>query len=602
MKYQYEKPDNLVELLEASVAKYPDNLLFGKKNPQKVYEWVTYREVGKRVDNLRAALARLGVKKGDSVGIIANNRTEFAVVAFAAYGLGARFVPMYEQELEKIWKYIITDSAVKVLFVSKPEIREKIKDFPMEIKTLEKIIIIDGEGEVSLAAQEKLGAAAPVPSVRPSPEDVAVLLYTSGTTGDPKGVLLTHGNFTSTVIGGTRMFPELNDQDRSISILPWAHAFGMTLELYVMTYLGGSIGFMESVATLADDMALVRPTVLIGVPRIFNKVYAGIQTKMETEGGLAKKLFDMGVASGSRRRELAAQGKKCLWTEIKFKIADAIVFKKIRERFGGRLDGAIVGGAATSVQIQYFFDDVGIPIFEGYGLTETAPGGSINNRAARRPGSVGRAIQDVRIVIDKSITGDAEEGEIIMYGPNIMKGYHNKPRETAEVMTPDGGFRTGDVGRIDKDGYIFITGRIKEQYKLENGKYVFPAAIEEEIKLNPIIENAMIYGSNRPYNVCLVVPNFPALADYAKKQGLPTDPAATMKSKEITDMLSREITTALKGKFGGYEIPQKFIFLTEGFTLENGLLTQTMKLKRKYVFEKFKNQIETEYKAGSAKD
>jgi long-chain acyl-CoA synthetase len=183
-----------------------------------------------------------------------------------------------------------------------------------------------------------------------------------------------------------------------------------------------------------------------------------------------------------------------------------------------------------------------------------------------------------------------------------MQGYHNKPKETAEVMTPDGGFRTGDIGRVDKDGYLYITGRIKEQYKLENGKYVFPAAIEEEIKLNPLIENAMIYGSNRPYNICLVVPNFLALTGYAEKHGLPTYPEGMLRSKEITDLLSREILGTLKGKFGGYEIPQRFIFLTEGFTLENGLLTQTMKLKRKYVFEKFKNQIETEYKSGPVKD
>jgi long-chain acyl-CoA synthetase len=600
MKYHYEKPDNLVELLETSVAKYPDNQLFGKKNAQKAYEWVTYREVGKRVDHLRGALARLGVKKGDSIGIIANNRVEFAVIAFAAFGLGARFVPMYEQELLKIWKYILTDSAVKVLFVSKPEIREKIKDFPAEIKTLEKIVLIDGEGEGSLAALEKMGAAAPVPSVRPGPEDVAVLLYTSGTTGDPKGVLLTHGNFTSNVLAAIKGFPRLSEKDRGLSILPWAHAFGQTADLYCFILLGGSIGFMESVATLAEDMALVKPTFLIAVPRIFNKVYAGIQTKMDNEGGLAKFLFQMGVEAGKRRRELREKGQSSLLVNLKFKIADAIVFKKIRERFGGRLWGSLTGSAATSVHIAHFFSDLGIPLYDAYGLTETSPAATVNSILGNRPGSVGRAIQDVRIVIDKSVTGEPEEGEIVIYGPNVMKGYHNKPKETAEVMTPDGGFRTGDIGKLDKDGYLFITGRLKEQYKLENGKYVFPTSIEEEIKLNPLIENAMIYGANRSYNICLVVPNFLALADYAKKNNLPQDPEGIARSKEITDMLSREILAALKGKFGGYEIPQRFVFLTEGFTLENGLLTQTMKLKRKFVFLKFKDQIETEYKSHRA--
>jgi len=600
MNYQYEKPDNLVELLEASVAKYPDNLLFGKKNPQKEYEWVTYREVGQRVDHLRVGLARLGVKKGDSVGIIANNRVEFAVVAFATFGLGARFVPMYEQELLKVWKYIIADSTIKVLFVSKPEIRDKIKDFPAEIKTLEKIVLLDGEGENSLAALEKLGVAQPAPSIRPGPEDIAVLLYTSGTTGDPKGVLLTHGNFTSNVLAAKKNFPRLSDQERSLSILPWAHAFGQTAELYCFIQIGGSVGFMESVATLADDMGLVKPTFLIAVPRIFNKVYSGIQTKMDTEGGLPKKLFQMGVEAGKRRRELKEKGQASLLVNLKFKLADAIVFKKIRQRFGGRLWGSLTGSAATNVQIQHFFEDVGIPLYDAYGLTETSPAVTVNSPLAHRPGSVGRVIEKVKVVIDKSVTGDPTEGEIVVYGPNVMVGYHNKPKETAEVMTPDGGFRTGDIGRIDKDGFLFITGRIKEQYKLENGKYVFPSAIEEEIKLNPLIENAMIYGSNRPYNVCLVVPNFPALAVYAEKHGLPADPEGLVKNKEIADLLTKEILGGLKGKFGGYEIPQRFVFLTEGFTLENGLLTQTMKLKRKFVFQKFKDRIETEYKSHSA--
>jgi long-chain acyl-CoA synthetase len=602
MKYQYEKPDNLVEFLEASLANYPDNPLFGTKNARKVYEWVTYREVGKRVDHLRAALSRLGVKRGDSVGIIANNRVEFAVVAFAAFGLGARFVPMYEAELFKVWKYIIADSAIKVLFASKPEIREKVRDFPAEIKTLEKIVLIDGQGEDTLPALEKAGAANPVPSVHPGPEEIAVLLYTSGTTGDPKGVLLTHGNITSNQIVGKKIFPQLCEQDRCISILPWAHLLGLTADLFAFIQIGGSIGFMESVATLADDMMLIRPTWMTGVPRIFNKVYSGVQTKMDTEGGLPKKLFQMGVEAGKRRRELREKGRSSLLVNLKFKLADAIVFKMIRQRFGGRLSGSGVGGAAVNIQILRFFEDVGIPLYEGYGLTETSPVVTLNSPAAHRPGSVGRVVEGVKVVIDKSVTGDPEEGEIVVYGPNVMAGYHNKPKETAEVMTPDGGFRTGDVGRIGKDGFMYLTGRIKEQFKLENGKYVYPAAIEEEIKLNPLIENAMIFGFNRPYNICLVAPNFPALAGYAEKHGLPKDPEGMVKSKEVTDLLTREIIAGLKGKFGGYEIPQKFVFLSEGFTVENGLLTQTMKLKRKFVFEKFKDRIETEYKNGPVKN
>ncbi|MDQ1277361.1 MAG: long-chain acyl-CoA synthetase, partial [Thermodesulfobacteriota bacterium] len=210
--YQLDKPDNLVALLEESVAKYPDNRLFGTKNKQGVYEWVTYREVGRRVDNLRGGLAKLGVKKGDAVGLIANNRVEWAVAAFAAYGLGARYVPMYESELLHVWKYIIKDSGLKILFVANPGIYEKVKDFPQDIPALERIFIIDGAGEDSMAAVEQAGAAQPIPATRPSPDDIAGLIYTSGTTGDPKGVLLSHANFTSNTLAGLKKYPELTEK------------------------------------------------------------------------------------------------------------------------------------------------------------------------------------------------------------------------------------------------------------------------------------------------------------------------------------------------------------------------------------------------------
>jgi long-chain acyl-CoA synthetase len=247
--YQLDKPDNLVALLEESVAKHPDNRLIGTKNKQGVYEWVTYREVGQRVDNLRGGLAKLGVKKGDAVGLIANNRVEWVVAAFATYGLGARYVPMYEAELLHVWKYIIKDSGLKILFVANPNIYEKIKDFPKDIPALEKIFIVDSAGEGSMAAVEKSGATHPIPSTRPSPDDIAALIYTSGTTGDPKGVLLSHGNFTSNTIAGLKKYPELNENELTLAILPWAHSYGQTGELYNVIKLGAALGIAERPAT-----------------------------------------------------------------------------------------------------------------------------------------------------------------------------------------------------------------------------------------------------------------------------------------------------------------------------------------------------------------
>ena len=595
--YELEKPDNLVEFLERSVAKYPDHPLFGTKNVSGTYDWVTYREVGRRVDNLRGGLARQGIGKGDAVGLIANNRVEWAVAAFAAYGLGARFIPMYESELLHVWEYIITDSAVKVLLVSKQEIYDKIKNFTGKIPTLQKIFVIDATGPGTMTELESVGQENPMPSLHPNPDDIAVLIYTSGTTGDPKGVLLSHGSFTSNSHAGRKFYPELNANSRTLSILPWAHSFGQTAELYTMIQLGGSIGFMEKPTTIVSDMAQVRPTFLIAVPRVFNKIYDTLWSKMNEMGGFKKSLFVMGVESAKKRRELAKQGQSDFMTNLKFKIADQLVFHKIRDMFGGRMLGSMTGSAAMNKEISLFFFDMGIPLYDCYGMTETSPAITMNGSVAFKFGTVGRPIEKVKVVIDRSVVEEgAEDGEIICYGPNVMKGYHNKPEQTKEVMTTDGGVRTGDRGRLDEDGYLYITGRIKEQFKVENGKFVFPASLEEDICLVPAVQNAVIYGDNRPYTICLIVPDFFVLEKYAEKHNLPADIKTLIQRKDVQDMMANEITSSLKGKYGSYEIPKKFLFVTEIFTLENGMLTQTMKLKRRVVLTKYMDQIEALYK------
>jgi long-chain acyl-CoA synthetase len=595
--YELEKPDNLVEFLERSVAKYPDHPLFGTKNVSGTYDWVTYREVGRRVDNLRGGLARQGIGKGDAVGLIANNRVEWAVAAFAAYGLGARFIPMYESELLHVWEYIITDSAVKVLLVSKQDIYDKIKNFTGKIPTLQKIFVIDATGPGTMTELESVGQENPMPSLHPNPDDIAVLIYTSGTTGDPKGVLLSHGNLTSNSHAGRKFYPELNENSRTLSILPWAHSFGQTAELYTMIQLGGSIGFMEKPTTIVSDMAQVRPTFLIAVPRVFNKIYDTLWSKMNEMGGFKKSLFVMGVESAKKRRELAKQGQSDFMTNLKFRIADQLVFHKIRDMFGGRMLGSMTGSAAMNKEISLFFFDMGIPLYDCYGMTETSPAITMNGSVAFKFGTVGRPIEKVKVVIDRSVVEEgAEDGEIICYGPNVMKGYHNKPEQTKEVMTTDGGVRTGDRGRLDEDGYLYITGRIKEQFKVENGKFVFPASLEEDICLVPAVQNAVIYGDNRPYTICLIVPDFFVLEKYAEKHNLPADIKTLIQRKDVQDMMANEITSSLKGKYGSYEIPKKFLFVTEIFTLENGMLTQTMKLKRRVVLTKYMDQIEALYK------
>ncbi len=596
--WEYEKPDNLVEWWEDSVRQFRNNPLFLIRNDKGTLDPITYGEIGRRIKNVRGGLAHANVREGDFVGIIAGNRPEWAILSYATYGRNARFVPMYEKERSETWKYIIQDSKVKILIVSSPNIYDRVKGFLKEIPTLEKIYIIDIDRKDgnSLNALETSGAENPVEPIVPTHEDIAVLIYTSGTTGEPKGVLLSHGNLTYASRGGYRLYPELSESHVGLSILPWAHSYALSGELNNWIQFGGSLGFMRDVTTLAKDLKLVRPTYLVCVPRLFNKIYDGIMARMEEEGGLKKKLFQAARETARKKRTLTERGKSSLMTHIKFAIFDKLVFSKIRAGFGGRLMGALTASAVMNRDIGEFFYDVGMPAFDCYGLSETSPAVTMNCRNAYRIGSVGKVLEGQKVVIDPSVVeAGADDGEIIVYGPNVMKGYHNKPKETEKVMTEDGGFRTGDRGRFDKDGFLYITGRIKDQYKLENGKYIFPTSMEEDIKLLPHVANVMVYGDGKPYNIGLVYPDFDVLGKYAQKNNIPSDPASLVKNKDVTDMIQKKIVVFLKKKYGGYEIPQKFYFLTRDFTLENDMITQTMKLKRRIVIKEYEALIDAAY-------
>ena len=591
-----EKPDNLVELFESSTEKFANNRLFGTKNKQSgIFDWITYGDVLKRVDNFRGGLAHHNIQKGDAVGIISSNRVEWAVAAFAAYGLGARFVPMYESENYRTWEYIIKDSNVRFLLVSTPAIYEQIKQLKDKIPALENIYIIDTTGEQSMNHLESIGETKIVTSHIPASSDIASLIYTSGTTSEPKGVLLTHGNFTSNARAGYRRYINQLDQDSvSLSILPWAHSYGQTAELYNWFFFGGSIGFMQSMESLADDFVKVKPSFLIAVPRVFNKIYAGIHQKMHEEGGFKLKLFNSSLKAARKYR--LNQGRVGLDTKMMYWIGSKLVFSKIKERFGGELLGSITGSAQMNEEVTSFFADIGISVYNCYGLSETSPAITMNSPELNRQGSVGSALEFIEIRIDRSMVDDlSDDGEIQVMGPNLMVGYHNKPETTKEVFTEDGWLRTGDRGKLDADGFLYITGRLKEQFKLENGKYVFPSAIEEDIVLLPYIETAMIYGDGRPYNICIVVPDHTILNKTAKQLNIKTEVDKLIHSPFVQEFVGIEIRKSLKEKYGSYEIPKKFIFADEPFTVENGFLTQTLKLKRRLVIEKFKDQIEALY-------
>ncbi len=593
----YKHPRNLVDLFEDTAAKWGDRNAIGTKNlTTKQYEWITYKHLAERINNARGGLHQLGVSKGDAIGVIIGNSVEWYVLENASHGLGAMFVPMYEKELMKIWQYIIKDSGLKYLFVKDEKLFEKIKHFKDEIENLKEIFIISGEGPNSLKALEEIGAKNPVKSYKPHWSEPADLIYTSGTTGDPKGVLLSHGNLSACSQAGYHIFPVLNENFTSLAILPWAHSYGLSAELHNFMQFGGAIALMESVDTLAEDFLKIKPTYLIAVPKVFNRIYDGIQAKMHEEGGLKKMLFDM-----TCREAVKCRGKAN--KSLKFKILDKIVFSKIRERFGGRLTGVLTASAVMNPEIAMFFADLGIPTYDAYGLTETSPAITMNSPLlGNRYGSVGKCVENMHVKIDRSIADDESgDGEIIAYGAHVMMGYHNKPDQTAQIMMKDTwngfpGIRTGDQGHLTDDGFLYITGRFKDEYKLSNGKYIHPESMETDIKLVHNIANAFVWGEGKAYNIAIIVPDFATMKkdDRIAKwaQGVPEE---VVKDKNIQEFLTEEIKRHLKKSYGGYEIPQKFVYATEDFTLENGLVTQTMKLKRKEAQKIYAKEIEKLY-------
>ena len=580
----------IAELFDASIKRFGPRSLFCV-NKGRVWEWTTYAEFGAFVTTFRNGLHLLGIRHGDRVGIISNNSVEWAAAAYACYSLGAVFVPMYETQPEKEWEFILLDCGAKALLVTNGAMYHKVMLHALEdpkralLCQLQWINPLDSD----LFRSASDASLRSFPPMRPSREDTACLIYTSGTTGNPKGVVLTHGNICSN-IAGVRDLGIVTEEDRSLSFLPWAHAMGHTCELHGLVHMGATIAICSGVEHLVTELSEVRPTVLFAVPRIFNKIYNGVRAQMEAKPRVVRALFSAGLAAAKKKRVTGSLG---IIESATLALADRLVFSKIRAKFGGRLRLAISGAAALSPDVAEFIDALGIKVYEGYGLSETSPIVSANYPGNRKLGSVGKPIPGVRVTIDRSLTNDPENGEIVVYGPNVMQGYFNRPEETAAALTRDGGLRTGDLGRVDEDGYIFITGRIKEQYKLENGKYVVPGPLEEQLKLSPLIANVMVYGDNRPYNVALVVPDMAGLTARVSKEGL-ADAGDLLADERVKKIMMAEIDR-LSAEFKGYERIKKITLAAEDFTQENGMLTPTLKLKRRNVLAKWGEAIERLY-------
>ena len=591
---------DLVDLFETSCEKYGSRPLYGRRSEGGSWEWTTYGEVASLVERARAGLAAQGVRAGDRVAVISENRLEWVVGAFAAYGLGAAYVPMYRAQKAEDRRYILHDSGAKVVLTADTALASEVE--AMDLTLPPRTIAFDAPPDDPRGWSRLLaaGEAAPVPSRPPSPVELADIIYTSGTTGRPKGVLLSHGNIASNVSGVHAVF-ELEPDDRSLAFLPWAHAYGQTCEVHFLLSMGCSVAINQRLEDLLRDLGEVHPTILIAVPRIFHRLYEVVNRQLAERPRLVQRLVRAGVRAGLRR----ARGETLSPLERGLhRLCDALVFETVRARLGGRLKYAISASATLSREVADFIDAIGIEVYEGYGLTETSPIVSANFPDRRRRGSVGQAIAGVRVEIDRTIgIGDAQrgEGEVVVHGPNVMIGYHGLPEETRATLTSDGGLRTGDLGYVDEDGYLFITGRIKEQYKLENGKYVMPAPLEEAIKLSPFVANAIVEGAGQAFSSALIVVAEPAVRAWAAENGLAATIgfAELVKDARVKELLEREVTERTTA-FAAYARPHQIALLTEDFTVENGLLTPTLKVRRRDVLARYSAVLHGLYEQGRA--
>jgi long-chain acyl-CoA synthetase len=581
---------NLVELFQRAVDTYADRPAFGTLRG-KEWQFVSYAELGERVARARAALAELGVGRGDRVAIVADNRLEWVIVSHAAFQRRAISVPMSEAQHDDEIKYILADSGAKVCFAANLSVTNRVSSLREDLLDLQHIVNIEGptDDPHSYHALLSRGAERGVSARTPVPTDVATIIYTSGTTGLPKGVRLTHANLASNAAALSEM-RDYGPDPHMLSFLPWAHVFGGCVELNLALAIGATVAICRNADQLMEEMPRIRPTILYAVPRVWHSIYQDMQRDLAREPEMSRSMFDQGL----RLRAKQQRGEHLSFSErVSLNLAEKLVIGKFKARLGGRLRVACSGAAPLAVEVAEFMHAVGITIHEGYGLTESSGSSTSNPTGAARFGSVGKPLPGTTIAIERRGGGnDAREGEVVIYGACVMPEYHNRPDETAKTIAADGGLRTGDLGYLDEDGYLYITGRVKELYKLSNGRYVAPVPLEEKLKLSPFISNCMVYGAGQPYNVALIVADVPALLSYFG--GQVQTARDLLGDRRVRRLFEDEILKHSKD-FRTYELIRKFWLETEAFTRENGMLTVTYKLRRDAVRQRYEGMLRSLY-------
>jgi long-chain acyl-CoA synthetase len=563
-------------------------------------------EFRRAVEETSLGLRALGVEKGDRVALLSENRPEWAVADLATLGAAAVVVPIYATLTAPQALYILNDSEAKVLFVSTPTQLQKVREIRAQAACLRQLVCFDpsaaGPDVIALddlRARGREALAADPQAVRrraaeARPDDLATLVYTSGTTGEPKGVMLSHRNIVSNVESSKQIFMEFGPKDVALSFLPLSHIFERMAGYYMMLASGSTIAYAESVEQVPANMAEVRPTVMCSVPRLYEKMYARINDKVASDPPARQKIFRWAIGVGREvfKAQLERRSPGPLLS-LKSAIADKLVFSKVKDRVGGRLRVFVSGGAPLAREIAEFFGAAGLAILEGYGLTETSPVITCNRPDDFRPGTVGKPIPGVEVKI-------ADDGEILTRGPHVMQGYYKKPQDTAEVIDAEGWFHTGDVGAFDAAGFLVITDRKKDIIVTSGGKNIAPQPIENLLKTHPLIGEIVMIGNKRHFPAALLIPRFDSLEKWAKEQGLAfTSREELVARPEVVELYDRTVRE-LTGHLASFEKIKKLAILAREFSLETGELTPKLSVKRRVVEQKYKDVIDRLYAGGAA--
>ena len=590
-----DEPTTLIEVFEQVVREHPkaDTLNYKRDN---AWVSVSAEEMLNRARNIAAGLHSLGVRKGDRVAILSDSRLEWVLADQGCVFLGAVAVPIYPTLTASQVAYIVNDCEARTIFVSNEEKLQQVQAALDSCASIKQVVLFDAGDErvLSLRSLEAAGSRAQIETPdlllklaqAITPQDLATIIYTSGTTGEPKGVMLAHANMVSNLIDSSNHFA-FGEKDVALSVLPLSHIFErQAMNMYL--HHGMSVYF-GSLDHLGENLKEVRPTVFVGVPRLYEKIIQRVQDRAAAKGKLNARVVTWAIDTGKRWAQKEIDHAPVpLWLAIKHRIADVIVFEKLREAMGGRIRILVSGGAPLSSDVALAFLGARIPIVQGYGLTETSPVITAGQLTDNRVGTTGKPVRHVEVRI-------ASDGEIETRGPHVMLGYWHKPEETRAAFTDDGWFKTGDVGHFDKDGYLIITDRKKELLKTSGGKYIAPQLVEQLIKTSRFVSQVVVIGDDRKFPAALIVPDWQQLEGYAQYKGYDLHTRAEFcHDPRIIDLFERQIATRTKD-LAPFEKVKRIALLEKEFTLEGGELTPTLKVKRRVIDDKFRDVIDQLY-------